>query len=117
MVTVLIVQGVRKVPIQFAKRMVGRGAAQMPAAGARDYIPIKVNAAGVMPIIFAQALMFLPATVAQFFMGDQAAASPMMQQLLNPFSPLSGVITFFLVVLFTYVYTCLLYTSPSPRDS
>jgi len=108
MVTVLIVQGVRKVPIQFAKRMVGRGAAQMPAAGARDYIPIKVNAAGVMPIIFAQALMFLPATVAQFFMGEQASASPMMQQLLNPFSPLSGVITFFLVVLFTYVYTALL---------
>ena len=108
MLTVLIVQGVRRIPIQFAKRMVGRGANQMPAAGARDYIPVKVNAAGVMPIIFAQALMFLPATVAGLFISDQAAASPTMQALMNPFSPLSALITFFLVVLFTYVYTALL---------
>jgi len=69
MVTVLIVQGVRKIPIQFAKRMVGRGTNTMPIAGARDYIPLKVNAAGVMPIIFAQALMFLPAQIAQWFAG------------------------------------------------
>ena len=64
MATVLIVQGVRRIPIQFAKRMVGRGSSSLPQAGVRDYIPLKVNASGVMPIIFAQALMFLPATVA-----------------------------------------------------
>lgn len=110
MVTVLIVQGVRKVPIQFAKRMVGRGANAMPAAGARDYIPIKVNAAGVMPIIFAQALMFLPATVAQFIAGDDASlqSHPILQALVDPFSVPSSIITFLLVVLFTYVYTALL---------
>lgn len=110
MVTVLIVQGVRKVPIQFAKRMVGRGANAMPAAGVRDYIPIKVNAAGVMPIIFAQALMFLPATVAQFIAGDNAglAAHPILTALMDPFSVPSTVFTFLLVVLFTYVYTALL---------
>ena len=110
MVTVLIVQGVRKVPIQFAKRMVGRGANAMPAAGVRDYIPIKVNAAGVMPIIFAQALMFLPATVAQFIAGDDAslAAHPILQSLVDPFSVPSTIFTFLLVVLFTYVYTALL---------
>ncbi len=110
MVTVLIVQGVRRVPIQFAKRMVGRGANAMPAAGARDYIPIKVNAAGVMPIIFAQALMFLPATVAQFIAGDDASlqAHPILQELVDPFSVISSIITFLLVVLFTYVYTALL---------
>jgi len=108
MVTVLLVQGVRKIPIQFAKRMVGRGANSMPVAGARDYIPLKVNAAGVMPIIFAQALMFLPATIAQWFIGDEAAASPFMQELINPFSLTSSFLTFFLVVLFTYIYTALL---------
>ncbi len=110
MATVLIVQGVRKIPIQFAKRMVGRGATAMPAAGIRDYIPIKVNAAGVMPIIFAQALMFLPATVAQFIAGDDAtlAASPLLRTLTNPYSLASSIITFLLVVVFTYVYTALI---------
>ena len=108
MVTVLLVQGVRKIPIQFAKRMVGRGTSTMPVAGARDYIPLKVNAAGVMPIIFAQALMFLPATVAQWFAGDEAAANPVIQELLNPFSVTSTILTFVLVVLFTYIYTALL---------
>ncbi len=110
MATVLIVQGVRKIPIQFAKRMVGRGATAMPAAGIRDYIPIKVNAAGVMPIIFAQALMFLPATVAQFIAGDEAAlaSSSVLRALTNPYSMASSVITFLLVVVFTYVYTALI---------
>jgi preprotein translocase subunit SecY len=108
--TVLIVQGVRKIPIQFAKRMVGRGANAMPAAGVRDYIPLKVNAAGVMPIIFAQALMFLPATIAQFVAGNnpEALSQGWLQELTNPFSFWSTVITFVLVVLFTYIYTALL---------
>lgn len=110
MVTVLIVQGVRKIPIQFAKRMVGRGANTMPAAGIRDYIPLKVNAAGVMPIIFAQALMFLPATVAQFFASNDpnATQGALMRELTDPFSVTSTLFTFFLVVVFTYVYTALL---------
>jgi len=108
MVTVLLVQGVRKIPIQFAKRMVGRGSNAMPVAGARDYIPLKVNAAGVMPIIFAQALMFLPATIAQWFAGEEAAANPVIQELVNPFSLTSSILTFVLVVVFTYVYTALL---------
>ena len=109
MATVLIVQGVRKVPIQFAKHMVQRGATSIPAAGQRDSIPIKVNAAGVMPIIFAQALMFLPATVAQFAAtGNSAAPTGFMRQLTDPFSFTSGVIVFLLVVGFTYVYTALI---------
>jgi len=108
--TVLIVQGVRRIPIQFAKRMVGRGSNTMPIAGVRDYIPLKVNAAGVMPIIFAQALMFLPAQIAQWFAGGNSALaqSNLMIQLQDPFSVLSSIITFVLVVLFTYVYTALL---------
>jgi preprotein translocase subunit SecY len=110
MATILIVQGVRKIPIQFAKRMVGRGANAMPAAGVRDYIPLKVNAAGVMPIIFAQALMFLPATLAQFVSGDggDLAANPILRALNDFTSAPYNIIYFLLVVLFTYVYTALL---------
>ncbi len=111
LVTILIVQGVRRIPIQFAKRMVGRGNSSIPQAGVRDYIPLKVNAAGVMPIIFAQALMFLPMTVAQYFAGDTNAAMAgdgILGQLNNPFSFLSSLFAFLLVVIFTYVYTALL---------
>lgn len=57
---ILLVQGTRKIPVQYAKRVVGN----KQYGGVRQYIPLKVNAAGVMPIIFAQALMFIPATVA-----------------------------------------------------
>ncbi len=108
MATVLVVQGVRKVPIQFAKHMVQRGSSQMPSTGGRDHIPIKVNAAGVMPIIFAQALMFVPATVAQFAGSGGAAPTGIMRQLIDPFSAISSVIVFLLVVGFTYVYTALI---------
>lgn len=60
--SILLVQGTRRVPIQSTKRVVGaRGNREMVAGGARSYIPLKVNSAGVMPIIFAQALMFIPA--------------------------------------------------------
>jgi preprotein translocase subunit SecY len=110
MATVLIVQAVRKIPIQYAKRMVGRGANAMPVSNIRDYIPLKVNAAGVMPIIFAQAIMFLPATFANWFSGGDAAtlSKPWIQALMNPFSFTSSVIAFLLVVIFTYIYTALL---------
>ena len=111
MVTILIVQGVRRIPIQFAKRMVGRGNMNIPQAGVRDYIPLKVNAAGVMPIIFAQALMFLPMTVAQYFQRNSDAVQAgdgLLGQLNDPFSLASSIIAFFLVVIFTYIYTALL---------
>lgn len=109
MAIILIIQGVRKVPIQFAKHMVQRGNTAMPAAGARDYIPIKVNSAGVMPIIFAQALMFVPATIAQFSSSSgQSTATGFLGQLTNPYSITSSVIVFLLVVGFTYVYTALI---------
>ena len=109
--TVLIVQGVRKIPIQFAKRIVGRSNTEMPVAGNRDYIPVKVNAAGVMPIIFAQALMFLPGTIASyFFAGD--GGGPVAGSWGAIFNDITSgpynIIYFLLVVVFTYVYTALL---------
>ncbi len=110
MATIMIVQGVRKIPIQFAKRMVGRDASSMPAAGNRDYIPLKVNAAGVMPIIFAQALMFLPATAVQFFSkgNNDLSLNPVLRALNDYTSLPYNAVYFLLVVIFTYVYTALL---------
>ncbi|MBK8706132.1 MAG: preprotein translocase subunit SecY [Saprospiraceae bacterium] len=108
MAMVMIITGVRKIPIQFAKRMVGRGANNMPVAGARDYIPLKVNAAGVMPIIFAQALMFLPATALQFLGGDSASGSGVVRALNDYTSGPYNSLYFILVVVFTYVYTALM---------
>ncbi|MDQ3017377.1 MAG: preprotein translocase subunit SecY [Bacteroidota bacterium] len=111
MLCILIIQGVRRIPIQFAKRMVGRGTSSIPQSGARDYIPLKVNAAGVMPIIFAQAILFLPMTVAQYFMqgnGSGAQTNGLLRSLNDPFSTPTAIFTFVLVVVFTYVYTALL---------
>jgi preprotein translocase subunit SecY len=108
MAMVMIITGVRKIPIQFAKRMVGRGSNNMPVAGARDYIPLKVNAAGVMPIIFAQALMFLPATALQFLGGDSASGSGVVRALNDYTSGPYNMLYFTLVVVFTYVYTALM---------
>lgn len=103
---VVVIQGVRKIPLQFAKRMVGRTSTQVPAAGNRDYLPIKLNTAGVMPIIFAQAIMFIPLTIAQFAAGN--TPSPFIQKLQDFTSLPYNAIYFVLVVVFTYVYTALI---------
>jgi preprotein translocase subunit SecY len=100
--TILLVQGTRKIPIQVAKRVVGN----RMYGGTRQYIPIKVNAAGVMPIIFAQAIMFLPATVAQFF-----PESDFSQGVVSAFVDFTSVtynLTLaLLIIVFTYFYTSL----------
>jgi preprotein translocase subunit SecY len=98
--TVALVQGVRRVPVQYAKRIVG----QRQYGGHRQYIPLKVNAAGVMPIIFAQALMFIPGTVATFLPNSTGGFLTM----LNDFTSVSyNIIYGLLVVVFTYFYTAI----------
>jgi len=96
---VLLVQGTRKVPVQYAKRIVGN----KQYGGARQYIPLKVNAAGVMPIIFAQAIMFIPITLAGF--GAQE------NSIFVKFSDINGfaynLVYFILIVAFTYFYTAI----------
>ena len=98
---VLLVQGTRKVPVQYAKRIVGN----RQYGGARQYIPLKVNAAGVMPIIFAQAIMFIPITVAGFGSSDGANG------FVQAFSDINGFwynfVYFILIVAFTYFYTAI----------
>ena len=101
MFTILIVQGTRKIAVQYAKRIVGN----KQYGGVRQYIPLKVTAAGVMPIIFAQALMFIPATIGQFFPG--AASNNILIQLGNFNSWLHNVVFALLIIIFTYFYTAI----------
>jgi preprotein translocase subunit SecY len=104
---IVVIQAVRRIPLQFAKRMVGRTGTSVPTATNRDYLPIKLNAAGVMPIIFAQALMFIPSTIAQFMSGDGQPSGFLAA--LNDYTSLPhNAIYFILVVVFTYVYTALI---------
>ena len=98
---VLLVQGTRKVPVQYAKRIVGN----KQYGGARQYIPLKVNAAGVMPIIFAQAIMFIPLTLAGF--GSRGEASSIVKALTNMEGFWYNFIYFLLIVAFTYFYTAI----------
>ncbi len=105
--TILVIQGVRRIPIQFAKRMVGRSGSSLPTAGARDYLPLKVNSAGVMPIIFAQALMFLPATLIQYVAGTQVNTGRV-HMFSDIYSFGYNIAFFVLIVVFTYVYTALM---------
>lgn len=105
--TILVIQGVRRIPIQFAKRMVGRSGSSLPTSSARDYLPLKVNSAGVMPIIFAQALMFLPATAIQYMSGEDVNTGRI--HAFNDIYSLGyNVLFFVLIVVFTYVYTALM---------
>lgn len=116
MITVLIVQGIRRIPVQYAKQVSGRGSniAGMKMQNERDFIPLKVNAAGVMPIIFAQAILFLPATIGQYLISNGSElGGGLYAQLSNPFSVISSILAFILVVGFTYIYTALMV---NPKD-
>jgi preprotein translocase subunit SecY len=101
--TILMVQGTRKIPVQYAKRIVGN----KQYGGVRQYIPLKVNLAGVMPIIFAQAFLFLPATIGQMFPKAMESGG-FLSQLTDYTSVPYNILTFMLVVLFTYFYTALI---------
>ena len=98
MFSILLVQGTRRIPVQYAKRLVGN----RQYGGARQYIPLKVNAAGVMPIIFAQALMILPA---MFFRGENTTG------IAAVFSDITGFwynfVLAILIIVFTYLYTAI----------
>ncbi len=104
---ILLVQGTRRIPVQYAKRNIVQGGKMMQAGGVRQYLPLKLNAAGVMPIIFAQAIMFLPATIAQFA-SSNAQNSPILMALSDVKSGWYNGINFLLIVAFTYFYTALI---------
>jgi len=98
---ILLVQGTRKIPVQYAKKIVGN----KQYGGVRQYIPLKVNASGVMPIIFAQALMFIPMMVASFNVDTMTGVA-------SAFADYTGLwynlVFAILIVLFTYFYTAII---------
>ena len=98
--SILLVQGTRKVPVQYAKRIVGN----KQYGGARQYIPLKLFAANVMPIIFAQALMFIPLVIVQY---QSENASWVVRSLMDNRSVLYNVIYVVLIIAFTYFYTAI----------
>ena len=98
--SILLVQGTRKVPVQYAKRLVGN----KQYGGARQYIPLKLFAANVMPIIFAQALMFIPLAIVQY---QSDNASWVVRSLMDNRSMLYNVVYVTLIVAFTFFYTAI----------
>lgn len=99
---ILLVQGTRKIPVQYAKRIVGN----KQYGGVRQYIPLKVNAANVMPIIFAQAIMFIPAAIAGY------STSENLSSFLGSFTRYTSVsynvVMALLIIAFTYFYTAII---------
>ncbi|MGN0281275.1 MAG: preprotein translocase subunit SecY [Prevotella sp.] len=99
--SIVLVQGTRKIPVQYAKRLVGN----KQYGGARQYIPLKLFAANVMPIIFAQALMFIPLVVVQYSASENS--SWLLHSLLDRNSLLYNVVFAILIIAFTYFYTAI----------
>ncbi len=97
--TILLVQGTRRVPVQYARRIVGN----KQYGGVRQYIPLKVNAAGVMPIIFAQAIMMLPIIIA----GYSNSGSGFVVAFSNMYGFWYNLVTAILIIVFTYFYTAI----------
>ena len=99
---IMLVQGTRRIPVQYAKRMV----AGQQVGGVRQYIPLKVFAANVMPIIFAQAIMFIPVTLTQLITDGQAT-SPVLMALSDHTSFAYNFVFALLIIAFTYFYTAI----------
>lgn len=99
--SILLVQGTRKITVQYAKRVVGN----KQYGGVRQYIPLKINAAGVMPIIFAQAIMFIPLTLAGF--ANSEAVSGFVGAFMNNTGFWYNFVFALLIIVFTYFYTAI----------
>ncbi|MRG88036.1 preprotein translocase subunit SecY [Salinibacillus xinjiangensis] len=95
---IFIQQALRKIPVQYAKRLVNRS----PVGGQSTHLPLKVNAAGVIPVIFAISFIIAPRTVAQFFEGDVAS---FIERVFNYEEPIGMIIYVALIIAFTYFYT------------
>ena len=99
---VMLTQGTRRIPVQYAKRVVGRKV----YGGSTQYLPLRVNAAGVMPIIFAQSIMFIPSTISTFF--PESTVIQFLTAWANDFTGVGYNIVFFvIIVFFTYFYTAI----------
>ncbi|MBN2412592.1 preprotein translocase subunit SecY [candidate division KSB1 bacterium] len=109
--TVLLTQGTRKIPVQYAKRVIGRKV----YGGQRTHIPLRVNTAGVMPIIFAQSILFVPQTIVQFFPNSDFMAS--INNLFDYQSWTYWIIYGLMIVFFTYFYTAIAFNPVDVADN
>ncbi len=108
---VALVQGTRKVPVNYAKRIVGN----RQLGGVRQFLPLKVNAAGVMPIIFAQSIMFIPMVFSSMVTPGSTAAKII--QTMSDFTTVPyNVVYGIMVILFTYFYTALIFNPTQMAD-
>ena len=102
---ILLVMAVRKIPVQYARRTVSGDFEQDVNGENRQFIPLKLNASGVMPIIFAQAIMFIPAAVSGLSQSDNAISLAAMFN--DPFGLVYNIVFALLIVIFTYFYTAI----------
>jgi preprotein translocase subunit SecY len=102
---VLLVMATRQIPVQYARRTAS-GGYEKNVMGSRQYIPLKLNASGVMPIIFAQAIMFVPGLIGSTF-DDTAAGQWMQVQFADIFGWAYNLLFAFLIIVFTYFYTAI----------
>ena len=102
---IMVTQAVRRIPVQYAKQVVGSKATAV--GGERQYIPLKLNASGVMPIIFAQALMFIPGLVAQSFAEKSEFASSVASAFGDFTTWQYNLLFAFLIIVFTFFYTAI----------
>jgi preprotein translocase subunit SecY len=113
-VVVFVEQGQRRIPVQYARRMVGR----KMYGGSSTYIPLKVNQAGIIPVIFASSLLYLPALATQF---DQDGSNPVTEFVANYFvtgdSPLYMAVYFAMIVFFTYFYVSITFNPTEVADN
>ncbi len=111
---VFVEQSQRRIPVQYAKRMIGR----KQYGGTSTYIPIKVNQAGIIPVIFASSLLYLPALVAQFQQGNTSGwVAWINRNLVSGDRPLYMAIYFFLIVFFTYFYVAITFNPEEIADN
>lgn len=113
---VAMTQAIRKIPLTYARRVMGNNAAKELSGGSRNFIPLKLISAGVMPIIFAQALLFVPAMIAGFT-SDANNTESFLYQLSQPSSIWYNVVYAILVIAFTYFYTALTFNPTDIADN
>ena len=112
LVVVAVTTGVRKIPVQYAKRVVGRKV----FGGQATHIPLRILTAGVMPIIFAQALMFIPSTIASFFPQGNGFGD-WLQVVFSPTHIVYSLFFAFLIIIFTYFYTAIAFNPVDVADN
>jgi preprotein translocase subunit SecY len=103
MAVVMLTQATRRIPVQYAKQVVG----SKVYGGQRQYIPIKLNTAGVMPIIFAQSILFLPSMIGKFFMENSSFAASVVSVYSEPNSWQYNLTSALLIIVFTFFYTAI----------